>query len=142
MPQRDITKELAIEWLKRDEGLRLFPYECTSNKVSIGYGRNLEDMGISESEAEHLLMNDYQVAKNDAKKFYGEELFNLLTPSQQAVLCCLAFNMGLPTLRKFVKFRAALHAGDISSAQHELLNSRYAQQVKSRASRMAEALSQ
>ena len=142
MAQRDLTKELAIEWLKRDEGLRLHPYQCTADKTTIGYGRNIEDNGISESEAEYLLLNDYQVAKNDAKKFYGPELFNLLTPSQQAVLCCLAFNMGLPTLRKFVKFKAALHAGDIATAQQELLTSRYAHQVKSRAFRMAEALSQ
>ena len=37
-----------IAMLQRHEGLRLKPYKCTAGKVSIGYGRNLEDVGISE----------------------------------------------------------------------------------------------
>lgn len=33
--------------LIRDEGLRLKPYRCTADKLTIGVGRNLEDNGIN-----------------------------------------------------------------------------------------------
>ena len=32
--------------LKADEGLKLKPYTCTANKLTIGIGRNLDDVGI------------------------------------------------------------------------------------------------
>jgi lysozyme len=44
--------------LKRDEGLRLKPYQDTVGKWTIGYGRNLDDRGISKYEAEAMLRND------------------------------------------------------------------------------------
>ncbi len=140
MPAKDATKELAIEWLKRDEGLRLYPYHCTAEKLSIGYGRNLESMGITESEAEHLLTNDYRIARKDAKTFIGEEAYEQLTHSQQAVLISMAFNMGLPTLKKFVKFKAALLKGDLEEAQQQMMASKWQVQVGARAKRLSEAL--
>lgn len=144
MPVRDRTKELAIEWLKRDEGLRLFPYLDTADppKLTIGYGRNIEENGLSEAEAEMLLANDYQVAKNDAKKYIGEASFDLLKPSAQAVLTCMAFNLGINRLKKFIKLKACIHAGDMAGAQREMLNSKWATQVGARANRLAEALLQ
>jgi len=54
-------KQIAIEQLKHDEGIRLFPYQCSADKLTIGYGRNLEDNGISEHEAEQMLLTDTQV---------------------------------------------------------------------------------
>ena len=47
-----------IAQLKRHESLELKPYKCTSGKLTIGVGRNLEDIGITEQEAELLLLND------------------------------------------------------------------------------------
>ena len=41
--------------VKMHEGLRLKPYRCTSGKLTIGYGRNIEDNGITEAEASFLL---------------------------------------------------------------------------------------
>ncbi len=51
-----------IEQLKRHEGVKLKPYFCTQGKCTIGVGRNLEDVGISEEEAEMLLINDIERA--------------------------------------------------------------------------------
>ena len=57
-----------IAMLQRHEGLRLKPYKCTAGKLSIGYGRNLDDMGISEVEAMVMLRHDieqcYQELRN------------------------------------------------------------------------------
>ena len=40
------------------EGLRLKPYRCTSGKLTIGVGPNLDDCGISKKEAHALLYID------------------------------------------------------------------------------------
>ena len=44
--------------LIKHEGLRLKPYKCTAGKMTIGVGRNLDDVGISEQEALDMLFND------------------------------------------------------------------------------------
>ena len=49
---------LAKESLKKHEGYRQFAYQCTANKTTVAYGRNLQDKGISETEAMYLLEND------------------------------------------------------------------------------------
>ena len=41
--------------IKKHEGLSLKPYKCTAGKLTIGYGRNIEDKGISQEEAERFL---------------------------------------------------------------------------------------
>jgi lysozyme len=48
-----------IEQLRKDlivdEGLKLFPYKCTANKLTIGVGRNLDDKKLSEAEINILI---------------------------------------------------------------------------------------
>jgi lysozyme len=39
----DVLKQQLID----HEGMRLRPYRCTSKKLTIGVGRNLDDVGIS-----------------------------------------------------------------------------------------------
>lgn len=55
--------------LKLDEGLRLKPYRDTVGKLTIGIGRNLDDVGISEAEAEYLLSNDLDRTISDLDKY-------------------------------------------------------------------------
>ena len=138
----DPAKSIAVEWLKRDEGLRLFPYKCTAGKVTIGYGRNLEDNGISEREAEQRLVSDVRVAAQDARKFVGEDVWAELDEWRQACLINMAFNLGLPTLKKFEKFRQALEDKDWEQASVEMLDSRWADQVGARATRLAKVIAE
>jgi lysozyme len=126
--------------LKIDEGCMLLPYTCTAGALSIGYGRNLSDNGISQAEALILLKHDVGTATRDAKKFLSKECWEQLTAEHQAVVINLAFNLGINRLRTFVKFRACLLAGDTVGAADELLDSRYAQQVGARADRLADVL--
>ena len=56
-----VTKELIDDlkaMLIKNEGIELKPYFCTSNKITIGVGRNLSDNGITKQEADTLLTND------------------------------------------------------------------------------------
>ena len=49
---------IAKASLRDHEGLRHFPYQCTAGRTTIGYGRNLDDKGLTLAECEVLLDND------------------------------------------------------------------------------------
>jgi lysozyme len=51
------------EQIKRDEGIRLKLYIDTVDKATIGCGRNLTDVGISQDEVFLLLYNDVTRAR-------------------------------------------------------------------------------
>ena len=131
------SKKLAIAWLKTDEGLVLQPYKCSANKTTIGYGRNLEDCGINEDEANFLLINDYDRAELDAVSFIGPEVFVTLSEERKAVLVCMAFNLGLTRLNKFVKFKSAIKKNDFDEASKQMIDSKWSRQVGARSHRLA-----
>lgn len=120
-----------IEQLKRHEGLRLKPYKCTADKLTIGIGRNLEDVGISEQEAEMLLQNDIQEAVNQLKERFPWTLE--LDEVRFAALINFTFNVGIGTVSKFKNAMALLKAKNYDMAADEFLQSRWAKQVGQRA---------
>ena len=134
------ARDIALEALMRDEGLRLKPYLCTAGKQTIGYGRNLDDVGISEAEAKAMLAADIEVATQDAKSFATTAVWDELSDARQAVLINMAFNLGLSRLSQFKRVQAnlALHAYEDAAA--EMLNSRWARQVPNRAQRLADIM--
>ncbi len=120
-----------IEQLKRHEGLRLKPYKCTADKLTIGIGRNLEDVGISEQEAEMLLQNDIQEAVNQLKERFPWTME--LDEVRFAALINFTFNVGIGTVSKFKNAMALLKAKNYDMAADEFLQSRWAKQVGQRA---------
>lgn len=123
-----------ISMLKRHEGLRLKPYLCTADKLSIGFGRNLDDMGISEDEALYLLQNDIDRCYSELSVF---NWFHELDQIRQEALISMLFNLGLPRLLTFKKMIARLMAKEYSQAAEEIINSLYARQVGDRANELA-----
>ena len=130
-----MTFDAIMADLQRDEGLRLKPYRDSVGKLTIGFGRNLDDVGITEREAEILLDND--MAKTFADLDRALPWWRDLPPFQQRGLANMAFNLGLPRLLTFKKMLAALEAGDGERAAIEALDSIWAGQVKGRADRIA-----
>jgi len=127
--------DLALELIKRHEGLRLKPYRCSAGKLTIGYGRNLErGEGISEREAEELLRNDILEVCQDLE---GYSWYRSATQNRRAALVDLRFELGAGRFRGFKKFIAAMAARDYLLAKVELLDSRYAVQVPNRANEIA-----
>ncbi|MEE9159959.1 MAG: glycoside hydrolase family protein [Gammaproteobacteria bacterium] len=133
-----MDSEKLSEDLIRDEGLRLKPYRDTVGKLTIGYGRNIDDVGISESEARSMLANDIAAASNECESAFG--FWPRLGEGQQRALVNMAFNMGLPRLRGFRNMLAALEAGNYDTAADEALDSRWARQVGDRAQRVADLM--
>lgn len=124
--------------LKREEGLRLRPYLDTVNKLTIGYGRNLSDKGISASEAEALLENDIHSTLADCvAKVPGWDMFD---DTVQTVLAAMAFQLGINGLLKFKKTLKLLRRGDRQAAAVEMRKSKWAEQTPARAERMARLL--
>ena len=124
-----------IDLLIRHEGLKLEPYRCTSNKLTIGVGRNLEDCGISEDEARYLLKNDIQNFHEElTERFY---FYKYLEGARKDALLNLAFNMGVPRLATFVKALDFMSQRKYKEAADEFLRSRWADQVGNRATEVA-----
>ena len=131
--------ELALSWIKEHEGLRLKPYRDTIGKLTIGYGRNLEDIGLSLEEAEALLRNDLSRCEAELREVLGET-YEALSPVRKAVLLDMIYNLGKSRFLGFKRMIAALKAGDFSRAAEEMLDSRWAAQVGRRAQFLAEKM--
>lgn len=125
-----MIKELTAH-LTEFEGLRLKPYHCTSGKLTIGIGRNLDDRGISEDEAMVLLANDIKIVQEELLERWP--WINELPPRAQMVMMDLGFNMGVPAISNFQNMLRDLQDGNWEGAAINLLDSRYAQQVGRRA---------
>ena len=126
-----------IAQLKRHEGLELMPYKCTSGKTTIGVGRNLEDIGITEQEAELLLLNDIGRVKQE---LVNDQWYMNLDPVRKAVIENMSFNLGYPTLKKFQNMIAHISEGNFELASKEMLNSRWSKQVGQRSIELAEQM--
>lgn len=129
---------LAKEAVKAHEGLRHKPYLCTKGKLTIGYGRNIEDNGITTHEANILLEHDLKMADIEARKF--TKSFDELSDTRKSVIVNMVFNLGITRLSKFVKFKQALEQGNYEQASFEMLNSLWAVQVGLRANTLAEQM--
>lgn len=128
---------LAIveEQLRRDEGVREKPYKDTVGKLTIGVGRNLDDVGLNAEEIEVLLANDIDRAATAAQRLV--RTFDTLSETRKAVLVNMAFNLGYIRFSGFKKMLEAVEEGRFKDAATEMLNSVWAQQVASRAVRLA-----
>jgi len=133
----DLMNQL-IDQLIRHESMELKPYRCTSNKLTIGIGRNLEDVGISEEEAKSLLMNDLKRVDTQLEQMmpWSQELDTV----RYEGLMNFVFNVGIGTALKFVNAMAAIKEKDFDTGATELLNSRWAEQVGQRAIEVAEQI--
>ena len=126
--------------LRRDEGLRLKPYRDSVGKLTIGIGRNLDDAGITEAEADQLLGNDIARAVADLDR--ALPWWRRLSPMRRRALLNMAFNLGLPRLLGFKGMLADLERGDFEGAAREAIDSRWARQTGARAQRIAMMLAE
>ena len=131
--------ERIKEQLVRHEGLRLKPYRCTAGKLTIGIGRNLDDSGISQTEAYLLLENDIQ---NCEQQLVDEipETYNGLDEVRKSVLLNMCFNLGISGLLGFNNTLAFIAAGDWERAANGMLASKWAKQVGRRAVELSELM--
>lgn len=121
--------ENVLRLVKEHEGLSLYAYPDSLTYWSIGYGRCIDrrkNCGITQEEAEYLLLNDLNKAESQLKHF---EWFNELDAVRQGVIIELTFNIGLSSVLKFVAMIAYIEKKDFNNASSEMLNSQWSKQV-------------
>ena len=137
-------REKLADMLTADEGLRLKVYDDHNGEPikkgstvegypTVGIGRELQNFGLSNDEARYLLMNDIQRVLKEAEAF---EWWNHLNEPRKICVANMLFNLGLTRFNKFKKFQAALNTKSWSEAADEMMDSRWAKQVKTRALRL------
>lgn len=131
---RTILRQNLIE----SEGKRNKAYLDSVGKITIGIGRNLDDVGLSEKEVEYLFQNDLTSAINGAMNLFPN-LF-AWSENRQHALIEMVFNLGESGVRKFRKMREAISVYDWEKAANEALDSKWAKQVGKRAERLAMSL--
>ena len=114
-PTREEIESMSIiDIIKEQEGCKLKPYTDTTGHITIGYGRNLSDCGISQDEAEQMLLNDVETIKlllSKSLNWYASK-----PEYVRNALVSMAFNVGVAGLLKFVRFLNALENNKIPEA--------------------------
>lgn len=140
---------MNIDRIKRDiilsEGIRHTAYKDTLNNWTIGVGHLIKipdeeyliDKELTSLEVDQIFTTDLNQAIDDARKFVDanhihEEAFEIVVD--------MAFNLGLPKLMKFQKFRQALLAKQYKMASIEMLNSLWSRQLPNRSKRLAKRM--
>jgi len=124
-----------MDQLKQAEGLRLKPYRCPEGRLTIGYGRNLEDAGITEEVASYLLENDVVRAHDWCWERFG--WFRALEQRRHDVVVEMVFQVGPAGFLKFKRFIAAMAARNHEAAAREIMDSEMGRKYHGRARRLA-----
>ena len=148
-----IDMYIVCQRLLAHEGLRLQPYFCSKNKLTIGVGRCVETNPITSEEEK--VIGDWRhgitkcsamyLLQNDVKRIYKELKSNLkffkdLDGERQYALIDMAFNLGISGLLRFSKMLDAIKRKDYYTASKECLASKYAKDVGKRAQRIADTI--
>jgi len=120
-----IFHDKVVDMLKRHEGLRTFPYNCSQGFLTCGVGRNLDANGISEEEAHYLLYNDIKKVQEELTKNWG--VWRTLPERARLVCIDMTFQMGINGFMGFRNTRKLMQEGKWVEASEELLRSRYAE---------------
>lgn len=129
---------LALSLVRQAEGFRRFPYRDTVGKLTIGYGLNLDDRGVSEEEAE-LLATRYLI-ELERSLGLARPVFRTLSLTRQAALLSMTYNLGLSGALNFKRMWLALDYGRFDEAADEMLDSKWSEQVGNRAKKLAKII--
>ncbi len=127
-----------INQLKRHEGIRLKPYRDSVGKLTVGIGRNIDDVPFSMDEVELMLANDIRRSESDLD--YIIEGWRDYSEDRKQALTNMVFNLGLTRFRTFKKMIVAINQEDWQEASIQALDSKWATQVGSRANELSDML--
>lgn len=139
---------ILVEQLKIDEGCRLKAYKDTEGIWTIGYGHAHVQPGSvwTQEQAERQLKQD--VLEHNNRLAAKIPWINQLDPVRRRVLQNMHFNMGWDDVRTpqkeglsgFVNTLEMVRTGRYADAAANMLKSKWAKQVKGRATRLSEQM--
>jgi lysozyme len=113
-------------WIEREEGgRRLRLYLDSKGLWTIGIGRCLERIGISDDECDLLFANDLRRAEAAVHRL-GPWVAQL-DPARRGALVAMAFQLGEAGLRTFRRMLRACAEGDFARAAGLSLESKWAE---------------
>ena len=130
--------------LKIDEGVKYEIYNDHLGYATFGIGHLIvegdEEHGkpigtaVSEERVNAIFEEDVLKYISESKKVFPN--LDDLPETAQQVIVNMCFNMGAPRLALFIKFIAGVNKGDWPTAAIEMMDSRWANQVGDRATRL------
>lgn len=127
-----------MDELEVDEGRRSRLYLDSLGIPTVGVGRNLRDLGLSDSEIDLLLRNDIDRVCKELNRYLP--WWSMMSDDRQRVLANMCFNMGIEKLLGFRNTLRAMEIGDYGEAADGMLASLWARQVGPRAIRLADRM--
>ena len=127
-----------LKQIVRHEGSKNRMYLDSEGIRTIGVGHNLETMPISDRAVMVILEDDIEIAIMDLNRAFP--WVKHLDEVRRDVLINMAFNMGISTLKEFERMLAAIQANNFQLAAAEMLDSKWARQVGSRAYELADQM--
>lgn len=135
-----MSRQQNRELIKQQEGLRLTVYYDSEGIPTVGFGHALlPGSPITRLVADILFNLDYEIAEGDYARF-SRAYSITLDPVREGVLTNMFFNMGYRRVCSFKKMIKALQKEDYQTAALEMLDSKWAVQVKGRARRLADRM--
>ncbi len=131
---------LRDDIIKEEGGIILNPYQDHLGYWTIGAGHLIRDdekeelmKPISQERAIEIFMKDFNIALKDMETFTMD-----MDIDENAKECVahMVFQLGLPRLQKFVKFKECLKNKDYAGAMVEMKDSRWYNQTTNRANRI------
>ena len=136
--------EALREQLKTDEGVKYEIYKDHLGYPTFGIGHLITENDpehgepdgteISEDRVNEVFKSDVATFVDEAKILFPD--LDDLPEIAQQVIVNMAFNMGRPRLSKFKNFIAGVNDRDWVRAAEEMMDSRWADQVGARATRL------
>lgn len=127
-----------IDELRRDEGVIPHAYQDSLGYWTIGVGHLIDKRkGGKMPDVIIDMLLRYDIDEKIAELNEKLPWWGFLDEPSQRVIVNMAFNLGVEGLLKFGKFMDALKDGDRNRAASEMLDSKWAEQVGARATRLA-----
>jgi lysozyme len=140
--------EKLRDQLKIDEGCVNSVYLDHLNLPTVGIGHLVTEWDdeygkpvgteVSEDRVNELFDQDVQVTIDECKLLYND--FDELPEEAQQIIANMMFNMGRPRLSRFHKMKKAVDARDWEEAGNQMKDSRWYDQVTTRAERLVERM--
>jgi len=134
----DMDVDKLKDQLILHEGLELKSYQCSAGFITLGVGRNVEELGITEDEARYLLDNDILRVTKELDS--AMPWWRNMSEVRQRVVVDMVFNLGISRFLNFKNAINAMQEEDWDEAAAQMLDSRWADQVGQRATRLATAM--
>lgn len=133
-----------IKLIEAEEGWKSTPYRCSEGYPTVGYGFKI---GNKNGEIPYFILPKVagdawlnEILSKLQDKFAKLAWYNVMNIARKSIIISMAYQMGYDGVMKFKNMIKALEYADYNKAGIEMLNSRWAMQTISRATRHSDQM--